>query len=58
MGPLPLAGRVGEGVVQCLTDGPPPSVPPLKGEGGEGAENVVPTLHEVSTEPAESSQVT
>ncbi len=30
---LPLEGRAGEGVVQWTTDGPPPSIPPLKGEG-------------------------
>jgi hypothetical protein len=38
------------------TVGPPPSIPPLKGEGGEGADNVVPSTHDVSTEPAVSSQ--
>ena len=30
---LPLEGRAGEGVVRWTTDGPPPSIPPLKGEG-------------------------
>jgi hypothetical protein len=30
--------KAGEGVGLWVNDGPPPSVPPLKGEGGAGAE--------------------
>ncbi len=35
--PLPLEGRAGEGVVQWTAEGPPPSIPPLKGEGRQTA---------------------
>jgi hypothetical protein len=33
---LPLEGRAGEGVVPWSTDGPPPSIPLLKGREGKG----------------------
>ncbi|KRA56039.1 cobaltochelatase subunit CobN [Devosia sp. Root635] len=36
---LPLEGRAGEGVVQWTSDGPPPSIPPLKGEARTTAES-------------------
>ena len=35
---LPLEGRVGVGVALWIADGPPPSIPPLKGEGREKPE--------------------
>src|SRR5690606_13163813 len=42
---LPREGRAGEGVVLWPIDGPPPSVPPLRGEGGDQAASVVVRHH-------------
>lgn len=51
MGSLPLEGRAGEGVVLWSTNGPPPSIPPLKGEGGRsGPTNIDQKLNVASAE--------
>jgi cobaltochelatase CobN len=41
---LPLEGRAGEGVAWRSTDGPPPSIPPLKGEESPTDRTEPPTM--------------